>query len=112
MNWKCWYGDTKIWDRGPQNYGGIFEGARLDEQLAETEKRIGEPDFWSNQADAQKVMQRRRRLEEDRALQQSLRQRADDIGVLIEWANAGVDVSADLDRSLDDFQLAVEAAET
>ena len=93
------------------NYGGIFEGARLDEQLAEIEKRIGAPDFWNNQADAQKVMQRRRRLEEDQALQQSLRRRADDLGVLVEWANAGEDVSADLARGLDEFQQEVDAAE-
>jgi peptide chain release factor 2 len=112
LNWKIWYGDTRIWAAGPENYGGIFEGAKLDEQLSDTEKRIGEPDFWSNQAEAQQVMQRRRRLEEDRALQQSLRQRADDIGVLIEWANAGEDVSVDLERSLDDLQHEVEAAET
>jgi peptide chain release factor 2 len=96
----------------PLNCGGIFEGARLDEQLAEIEKRIGEPDFWSNQAEAQKVMQRRRRLEEDQALRQSLRHRADDLGVLIEWANAGEDVSADLARGLDELQAEVDAAET
>ena len=57
-------------------------------------------------------MQRRRRVEEDQALRQSLRRRADDIGVLIEWANAGEDVSADLARGLDELQQEVDAAET
>jgi peptide chain release factor 2 len=57
-------------------------------------------------------MQRRRRLEDDRALRQSLRRRADDIGVLIEWANAGEDVAGDLARGLDELQQEVEAAET
>jgi peptide chain release factor 2 len=57
-------------------------------------------------------MQRRRRLEEDQALRQSLTRRADDLGVLIEWANAGEDVGADLARSLDELQAEVEAAET
>jgi peptide chain release factor 2 len=57
-------------------------------------------------------MQGRRRLEEDQALRQSLRRRADDLGVLIEWANAGEDVGADLARSLDELQAEVEAAET
>jgi peptide chain release factor 2 len=99
-------------DAGRRNCGGIFEGARLDEQLGDLEKRIGEPDFWSNQAEAQKVMQRRRRLEEDQALRQLLRRRADDLGVLIEWANAGEDVSADLARGLDELQAEVDAAET
>jgi len=96
----------------PENYGGIFEGARLAEQLAEIEQRISAPDFWSHQAEAQKVMQRRRRLEEDCALQESLRKRTDDIGVLIEWANAGEDVMADLGRGLDELQLEVDSAET
>jgi peptide chain release factor 2 len=57
-------------------------------------------------------MQRRRRLEEDQALRQSLKRRADDLGVLIEWANAGEDVSADLERGLDELQQEVDAAET
>ena len=92
--------------------GGIFEGARLDEQLAEIEQRISRPDFWNNQADAQKVMQRRRRLEEDQSLRTSLQQRADDLGVLIEWAHAGEDVSADLERGLNELQAEVDAAET
>jgi peptide chain release factor 2 len=94
------------------NCGGIFEGARLDEQLGEVESRISSPDFWSNQAEAQKVMQRRRRLEEDRTLLASLKGRADDIDVLIEWAGAGEDVNADLGRALDELQQEVEGAET
>ena len=57
-------------------------------------------------------MQRRRRLEEDRGLLESLRRRADDISVLIEWAGAGEDVGADLSRALDELQQEVEAAET
>jgi peptide chain release factor 2 len=57
-------------------------------------------------------MQRRRRLEEDQTLRQSLVRRADDLGVLVEWANAGEDVGADLVRSLDEFQTEIEAAET
>jgi peptide chain release factor 2 len=57
-------------------------------------------------------MQRRRRLEEDRTLLQSLTRRADDINVLIEWAAAGEDVMGDLPRALDELQQEVEGAET
>jgi peptide chain release factor 2 len=57
-------------------------------------------------------MQRRRRLEEDQALGQSLRRRADDLGVLVEWATAGEDVTAEFARGLDELQREVEAAET
>jgi peptide chain release factor 2 len=95
-----------------RNSGGIFEGARLDQQLAEVEQRINAPGFWSNQDEAQKVMQRRRRLEEDKGLLASLQRRADDLGVLIEWANAGEEVGGDLSRALDELAQEVEAAET
>jgi len=57
-------------------------------------------------------MQRRRRVEGDLALRESLRRRADDIGVLFEWAAAGEPVDADLERGLDDLQAEVETAET
>ena len=57
-------------------------------------------------------MQRRRRLEEDRTLLQSLKRRGDDISVLIEWAGAGEDVNTDLARALEELQQEVEGAET
>jgi len=57
-------------------------------------------------------MQRRRRLEEDRTLLQSLTRRAGDISVLIEWAGAGEDVTLDFARALDELQQEVEGAET
>jgi peptide chain release factor 2 len=56
-------------------------------------------------------MQRRRRLEEDQALALSLRRRSDDIGVLLEWANGGEDVTGDLSRALDELQREIDAAE-
>jgi peptide chain release factor 2 len=112
LNSKTSFAGTTIWAAAPENSGGIFEGARLDEQLGDIEQRIAEPGFWSNQAEAQQVMQRRRRLEEDQTLRLSLQRRADDLGVLVEWANAGESVTADLERGLDELQQEVEAAET
>jgi len=112
LNSKTLFVSTTILDAARQNYGGIFEGARIDEQLANIERKAGEPDFWNNQVEAQKVMQTRRRLEEDQALLRSLRCRADDLNVLVEWASAGEDVSEDLARGLDELRAEVEAAET
>ena len=57
-------------------------------------------------------MQRRRRLEDDIALRESLRRRVDDIAVLVEWSNSGEDVGADLERALDELQREIEGAET
>jgi peptide chain release factor 2 len=56
-------------------------------------------------------MQRRRRVEDDIALRESLRRRMDDLAVLIEWAEGGEDVAADLQRGLDELQQEVDAAE-
>jgi peptide chain release factor 2 len=76
------------------------------------EQRVADPDFWKDQAAAQKLMQRRRRLEDDQRLTDSLRRRGDDLAVLVEWAQAGEPVADDLARGLDEFAGEVEAAET
>ena len=57
------------------------------------------------------MLQRRRRLQEDDELSQSLRQRSDDLTVLVEWASQGEDVGEDLSAGLDDLAAQVEAAE-
>ena len=57
-------------------------------------------------------MQRRRKLEDEQSLRLSLQRRADDLSVLIEWAQSGEDVGADLARGLEELQSEVEAAET
>ena len=58
------------------------------------------------------MLQRRRRLADDVALRDSLKGRVDDLGVLLEWAAGGEDVSLDLARGLDDLEAQVDAAET
>ena len=57
-------------------------------------------------------MQRRRRLEEDRELTESIRRKTEDLAVLVEWAEAGEPVSDDLSRGLDDLAAVVDAGET
>jgi peptide chain release factor 2 len=95
-----------------RNCGGIFEGAKLEEQLADIDRKVEEPGFWNDQAGAQKVMQRRRRLEDDLTLRDSLKRRGEDLGVLVEFADAGEDVAGDLERDLDAYESEIEAAET
>jgi peptide chain release factor 2 len=58
------------------------------------------------------MLQRRRRLEEDRDLGVSLARRVDDLAVLVEWAQAGEPVDADLVQSLDELTAEVDAGET
>jgi peptide chain release factor 2 len=92
--------------------GAIFDAARPADELARIEQRTADPDFWKDQAAAQKILQRRKALEGDRALSESLKRRADDLAVLVEWAQGGEDVAADLSRGLDEFDAEVTAGET
>jgi peptide chain release factor 2 len=92
--------------------GAIFDAARPEEELDKLEKRVAEPDFWKDQDGAQKTLQRRRRLEEDRDLSVTLKTRVDDLAVLVEWAEAGESVSDDFARALDELAVAVDAGET
>ena len=69
------------------------------------------PDFWKDQASAQKVMQRRKRVEGDLDLLKRLRTQQDDAGVLVEWLESGEDVQKDLLPALDTFAATVEGAE-
>jgi peptide chain release factor 2 len=79
--------------------------------MARIEARVAEPDFWKDQSEAQKLLQRRRRLEEDVALRDALRQRSDDLTVLADWIEQGEPVDDDFARGLDDLTKEVEAGE-
>ena len=57
------------------------------------------------------MLQKRRRLEGDRQLAESLRRHADDLAVLVDWAGQGEDVAAEFARGLDTFRRDVEAGE-
>jgi len=57
-------------------------------------------------------MQRRRKVEVEVGLRASLKQRDDDIGVLVEWARGGEDVSGDLEQALAELKKEIEDAET
>src|ERR1700694_4232892 len=88
--------------------GAIFEVARPQEELNRLEARAAAPDFWKDQAEAQKVLQRPRGLEQDGELGGSLRRRLDDIAVLVEWAKAGEPVDTEFAQSIEALNREVE----
>ncbi len=102
----------RIWPAAHPICGAIFDASRPADELAKIEERVSQPDFWKDQAAAQKLLQRRRRLEDDQSLSESLRRRADDLAVLIEWAEAGEPVADDLAKGLDELAREVDAGET
>jgi peptide chain release factor 2 len=73
--------------------------------------RAAAPDFWKDQAEAQKVQQRRRRLEQDRDLMLSLKKKSDDLAVLLEWSDAGEMVDAEFEQAIAALDREVEAGE-
>jgi peptide chain release factor 2 len=79
--------------------------------MARIEARVADPDFWKDQAEAQKLLQRRRRLEDDITLRDALRRRSDDLAVLADWIEQGEAVDDDFARGLDDLAKEVEAGE-
>ena len=57
------------------------------------------------------MLQRRRRLEKDSELSETLRKRSDDLAVLVDWARQGEDAGDEFAQGLDDLADRVEAAE-
>ena len=57
------------------------------------------------------MLQRRRRLEQDRDLIESLQKKSDDLAVLIEWSEAGEPVDAEFSQALERLDQEVQAGE-
>jgi peptide chain release factor 2 len=112
FSWTNSFAGTRIWRGAPPTCGATFDAAHPADELTTIEARVASPDFWKDQAAAQKLLQRRRRLEEDRDLSASLGRRLEDLNVLAEWAEAGEPVADDLGRALDDLSAEVDAGET
>jgi peptide chain release factor 2 len=106
------FAGIRTWRAAPPICGAIFDASRPAQELATIEQRVSDPEFWKDQAAAQKLLQRRRRLEEDRDLSDSLRRRVEDLAVLVEWLEAGEPVLDDLSRGLDELSAQVDAGET
>ena len=72
---------------------------------------MADPGFWGDPKAAQKVLQRRKRIEADLDLLKRLRGQEDDARVLADWLEAGEDVAADFGAALDALEATLEAAE-
>ncbi|MEO8099537.1 MAG: peptide chain release factor 2 [Acidobacteriota bacterium] len=69
-------------------------------QLASTEEQINAPDFWASPEKSQKVMQDRKRLEEQVAQDSKITAQVSDLDTLFELGREGENVSADIERSM------------
>jgi len=68
-------------------------------------------DLWKDPEAAQKLLQRRKRLESDLDLLKGLQRQEDDARVLVEWLQGGEDVEKDLKAALDALEQTLEGAE-
>jgi peptide chain release factor 2 len=79
--------------------------------MGRIEARVGHPDFWKDQAEAQKILQRRRRVEEDVTLRDSLKRRSEDLQVIADWLEQGEPMEADFIGGLDEIEKEIDAGE-
>jgi peptide chain release factor 2 len=80
--------------------------------LEQLEKKIADPNFWSNSEQSQQVMRERKRLEEQLAADADLARRTGDISTYIDLSAEGEDVSSDLRHEVDALRKVVEDLET
>jgi peptide chain release factor 2 len=83
----------------------------LERELAELERKMVAEDFWGDQESAQRVLQRRKRVEGDLQLLKGIAKEQDDARILIEWLESGEDVGTDLEAGLERFDELLERAE-
>ncbi|MBZ5634237.1 MAG: peptide chain release factor 2 [Acidobacteriia bacterium] len=81
-------------------------------QLAKIEELTNAPDFWSNPEKSQKIMQDRKRLEEQIAQDMKISGLTSDLDTLFELGREGENVSADLEREMKSFSGYLEKLET
>src|SRR5260221_2617904 len=72
---------------------------------------MADGDFWKDQRAAQKLMQRRKKIEAELDLLKRLKAHEDDARVLVEWLENGEDVRKDLTDALLAFESTLEGAE-
>jgi peptide chain release factor 2 len=92
--------------------GAIFDASTRKAQLAQTEELINAPDFWSTPEKSQKVMQDRKRLEEQIDQDGKIASATSDLDTLFELAKEGESVTGDLEREMKGLAGYLEKLET
>lgn len=92
--------------------GAIFDAPTKQRELKKIEAEIEKPDFWNQPEKSQRVMQQRKRLEEDIQNSSSVATVTSDIDTLFELAREGENVNGDLEREIRAFEARLEQLET
>ena len=92
------------WSRGPRTSAATFDRTKLQGELAQLEESMAAADFWKDPEAAQKVLQRRKRIEADLEFLRTLRAQEDDAESAPGVAAGGEDVEKDLKPALEGFE--------
>jgi peptide chain release factor 2 len=92
--------------------GSIFDAGKIREQLTEIEKKVSDPNLWSNPQESQKVMRERKRLENVLSTESELERRSQDIAAYFELAHEGEQVGGDLQKEIGGLREMVDCLET
>ena len=91
--------------------GGFFDAPAKEKELEESEKLISQPGFWDDQAEAQKVVQQRSRIERALKKQRDFETGVSDVEVLLEFAADDSDSAAEAESLVERLEREVNAAE-
>jgi len=92
--------------------GAIFDAPARRTQLAKLEEQTHAPDFWSQPEKSQKIMQERKRLEEQIDQDTKILALTSDLDTLFELAREGENVNGDIEREMHSFAGELEKLET
>jgi len=98
--------------RASNSSGGFFDVPARREELKNIETQASVPDFWNDQEQAQKMLQRRSRLEQKLNRQEHFESQIADAGVLFEFAEEDEDSLRELRSLLERLDHDVSQAET
>jgi peptide chain release factor 2 len=96
----------------PTLCGAIFDAPARRAQLEKSENEINAPDFWAQPEKSQKLMQERKRLEEQITQDKEIAGLTSDLDTLFELAREGESVAADIEREIRSFSGYLEKLET
>ena len=105
--------ELKALDSTLRSIESVLDLDKLRKEIAELSEQASAPNLWDDQANAQRVTSRLsvKQADVDRVTTQ--RQRLDDLGVLVELADAedDADTKAEAEKELTDLRRAIEALE-
>ena len=109
---KNWNESTLRSASRPTLCGAIFDAPARKSQLGLTEEQINAPDFWTNPEKSQKIMQDRKRLEEQIGQDEKIVALTSDLDTLFELGREGENVNADMERDMRGLTEYLEKLET